>query len=108
MAGDPESAHIALFPEAEELGLPLDAAKTAAWQKLLELAHRSAARRLRQRGTRKIDFRMRWKQKSRLQRGQRSCTDCSNNIRAGSLRLFIVSQVEALTNRSACLRSTEI
>ena len=35
VAGDPESAHIALFPAAEELGAPLDAAKSANWEKLL-------------------------------------------------------------------------
>ncbi len=35
MAGDPESAHLALFPAAEALGSPLDAAKAANWEKLL-------------------------------------------------------------------------
>jgi len=33
VAGDPESAHLALFPET--LGAPLDAAKAANWEKLL-------------------------------------------------------------------------
>jgi isoleucyl-tRNA synthetase len=33
--GDPESAHLALFPAAEELGAPLDSAVSANWQKLL-------------------------------------------------------------------------
>ena len=35
VAGDPESAHIALFPEAEELGAPIEDAKAATWEKLL-------------------------------------------------------------------------
>jgi isoleucyl-tRNA synthetase len=35
VAGDPTSAHIALFPTAADLGSPLDASKTAAWEKLL-------------------------------------------------------------------------
>jgi isoleucyl-tRNA synthetase len=35
--GDPESAHLALFSEAKGLGSPLDAAKTANWEKLLVL-----------------------------------------------------------------------
>jgi len=35
MTGDPESAHLALFPKAEALGSPLDAAKAANWEKLL-------------------------------------------------------------------------
>src|ERR1700681_3554914 len=34
-AGDLESAHLALFPSAENLGAPLDAAKSANWEKLL-------------------------------------------------------------------------
>jgi isoleucyl-tRNA synthetase len=34
-AGDPESAHLALFPEREALGSSLDAAKVANWEKLL-------------------------------------------------------------------------
>jgi isoleucyl-tRNA synthetase len=34
-AGDPDSIHLALFPAAEELGAPLDAMKTANWDKLL-------------------------------------------------------------------------
>ncbi len=34
-AGDPESAHLALFPAAGELGSPLDAVKAANWEKLL-------------------------------------------------------------------------
>jgi isoleucyl-tRNA synthetase len=33
--GDPESVHLALFPAAEELGAPLEAAKAANWEKLL-------------------------------------------------------------------------
>jgi isoleucyl-tRNA synthetase len=36
-AGDPDSVHLALFPSAEELGVPLDAAKMATWEKLLEV-----------------------------------------------------------------------
>jgi len=36
-AGDVESAHLALFPSAEELGLPLDATKAANWEELLAL-----------------------------------------------------------------------
>jgi isoleucyl-tRNA synthetase len=35
LAGDPESAHLALFPKTEALGSPLDAAKSANWEKLL-------------------------------------------------------------------------
>jgi isoleucyl-tRNA synthetase len=35
VAGDPESAHMALFPAAENLGSPLDAEKSANWEKLL-------------------------------------------------------------------------
>jgi isoleucyl-tRNA synthetase len=35
VAGDPESAHLALFPKPEDLGSPLDAAKAANWEKLL-------------------------------------------------------------------------
>jgi isoleucyl-tRNA synthetase len=35
VAGDPESAHIALFPAAEDLGAPLEAQKSANWEKLL-------------------------------------------------------------------------
>ena len=35
VAGDPESAHLALFSSAENLGSPLDAGKTANWEKLL-------------------------------------------------------------------------
>jgi isoleucyl-tRNA synthetase len=35
VASDPESAHLALFPNPEALGSPLDAAKTANWEKLL-------------------------------------------------------------------------
>jgi isoleucyl-tRNA synthetase len=35
VAGDPESAHLALFPKPEALGSPLDAAKAANWEKLL-------------------------------------------------------------------------
>ena len=35
VAGDPDSAHLALFPAAEDFGAPLDAAKTANWEKLL-------------------------------------------------------------------------
>ena len=35
VAGDPESAHLALFPAAGDFGAPLDAAKTANWEKLL-------------------------------------------------------------------------
>jgi isoleucyl-tRNA synthetase len=34
-AGDPDSVHLALFPNAEDLGSPLDAAKAANWEKLL-------------------------------------------------------------------------
>ena len=34
VAGDPESAHIALFPAAEDLGSPLDAVRAANWEKL--------------------------------------------------------------------------
>jgi isoleucyl-tRNA synthetase len=34
-SGDPESAHIALFPKPEAFGAPLDAAKAANWEKLL-------------------------------------------------------------------------
>jgi isoleucyl-tRNA synthetase len=37
VAGDPESAHLALFPAPEDLGLPLDAGKAANWEKLLNL-----------------------------------------------------------------------
>jgi isoleucyl-tRNA synthetase len=37
VAGDPESAHIALLPTAEDMGSPLDAGKTANWEKLLNL-----------------------------------------------------------------------
>jgi isoleucyl-tRNA synthetase len=33
--GDPESAHMALFPAGEELGSSLDAGKSANWEKLL-------------------------------------------------------------------------
>src|SRR5580692_10460128 len=36
VAGDLESAHLALFPAAGELGSTLDAAKAANWEKLLE------------------------------------------------------------------------
>jgi isoleucyl-tRNA synthetase len=35
VAGDPESAHLALFPKSEALGSPLEAAKAANWEKLL-------------------------------------------------------------------------
>ena len=35
VAGDPESAHLALFPKVEAFGSPLDAAKAANWEKLL-------------------------------------------------------------------------
>jgi isoleucyl-tRNA synthetase len=35
VASDPESAHLALFPKPEALGSPLDAAKSANWEKLL-------------------------------------------------------------------------
>ena len=35
VAGDLESAHLALFPKTEDLGSPLDAAKAANWEKLL-------------------------------------------------------------------------
>jgi isoleucyl-tRNA synthetase len=35
VAGDPESAHIALFPSAESFGTPLDSTKAANWEKLL-------------------------------------------------------------------------
>jgi isoleucyl-tRNA synthetase len=35
VAGDPESAHLALFPKPAELAAPLDAAKKANWEKLL-------------------------------------------------------------------------
>jgi len=37
VAGDPDSAHLALFPKPEDLGSPLDAAKAANWEKLLAL-----------------------------------------------------------------------
>jgi isoleucyl-tRNA synthetase len=37
VAGDPESAHLALFPKPEALGSPLDAAKAANWEKLLDV-----------------------------------------------------------------------
>ncbi len=33
--GDPDSVHLALFPAAEDLGVPLDAARAAIWEKLL-------------------------------------------------------------------------
>ncbi|HXR10465.1 MAG TPA: class I tRNA ligase family protein, partial [Candidatus Acidoferrales bacterium] len=35
VAGDPESAHLALFPKPQDLGAPLDAAKAVNWEKLL-------------------------------------------------------------------------
>jgi isoleucyl-tRNA synthetase len=35
VAGDLESAHLALFPKTEDLGSALDAAKAANWEKLL-------------------------------------------------------------------------
>ena len=35
LAGDPESAHLALFPSAESFGASFDAAKAANWEKLL-------------------------------------------------------------------------
>ena len=35
VTGDPESAHIAMFPTPESLGSPLDSAKAANWEKLL-------------------------------------------------------------------------
>jgi isoleucyl-tRNA synthetase len=35
VAGDPESAHLALFPVAEDFGAPIAAAKAANWEKLL-------------------------------------------------------------------------
>jgi isoleucyl-tRNA synthetase len=35
VAGDPESAHLALFPKPEDLGSPLDPVKAANWEKLL-------------------------------------------------------------------------
>jgi isoleucyl-tRNA synthetase len=34
-AGDPESVHLALFPAAVDLGVPLDAERAANWEKLL-------------------------------------------------------------------------
>jgi isoleucyl-tRNA synthetase len=34
-AGDPDSVHLALFPAAADLGVPLDAERTANWEKLL-------------------------------------------------------------------------
>jgi isoleucyl-tRNA synthetase len=37
LAGDPESAHIALFPKAEDLGSMLDPAKSAKWERLLHI-----------------------------------------------------------------------
>jgi isoleucyl-tRNA synthetase len=37
VAGDPESAHTALFPAAEDLASKLDARKTANWEKLLNV-----------------------------------------------------------------------
>ena len=36
-AGDPESAHMALFPAADDMGEPLDVAKSSNWEKLLNL-----------------------------------------------------------------------
>ena len=53
VAGDPESAHLALFPAAGELGSPLDAAKAANWEKLLHGAHGSAASTWKRRAMRK-------------------------------------------------------
>jgi isoleucyl-tRNA synthetase len=34
-AGDPDSVHLALFPAAEDLGVPLDPERAANWEKLL-------------------------------------------------------------------------
>jgi isoleucyl-tRNA synthetase len=36
-AGDPESAHLALFPKPEAFGSPFDSAKSANWEKLMNL-----------------------------------------------------------------------
>jgi isoleucyl-tRNA synthetase len=37
--GEPDSVHLALFPTAEELGMPLDTVITRNWDRLLELRH---------------------------------------------------------------------
>jgi len=36
-AADPESVHMALFPTVEELGVPLEPAKVANWERLLQI-----------------------------------------------------------------------
>jgi len=90
-AGDLESAHLALFPAAEDIGASLDARGAANWEKLLVVRTEVLRALEAARNAKTISGAL---EAQVLLSAGSDLTLCLNNTRAGSLRCSSWSQVE--------------